>query len=285
MTTTIDLDGTSLVLDDEGTGPPTILLLHGFAANRASWAMLRGPLAERARVLTVDRPGWGASGLPEGDEARRRVPSPAGEARLWLDVADDLGAGPLVVVGHSAGGAVAAEVALAAPDRVVGLVLLDAAIAEILGPPASALALARRPDVNAFGRRVTVAAAPRAWRWFLGSTYQQPARVPAEILDAYGEAIAGPAWVETMWEMARLVEPDDLHDRVRDLEVPTLVVSGRQDRMVPPGVADHLAELIPRAHLVLVDDAGHCPHEEQPAEVLAAVEAFLDLVRPAGLPA
>ncbi len=277
----IDVDGVTVAFDDEGDGSPCLVLLHGFSANRASWAMVAPALAERYRVLVPDRPGWGDSPLPPGDQARRRALDPAGEAAMWLQLADRLDLGPLVLVGHSAGGAVAAEVALAAPDRVVGLVLIDAAIAAILEPPPGFLALARRPGLNARARQLTAAVVPRTWRRFLTMTHQDPTSVHPEILAAYQATVGTPAWVETVWEAARLAEAGDLHERVGQLQVPTLVLTGRNDRVVPPGVADHLADKIPGAKLVLVGEAGHNPHEERPAEVVAAVAPFLTQVTPA----
>lgn len=272
---TIDAAGVSVALEDDGDGDPCLLLLHGFAANRASWAMVAPALAERHRVLVPDRPGWGDTPLPPDDQTRRQVMGPSGEANLWLALADRLDLGPLVLVGHSAGGAVAAELALAAPERVAGLVLVDAAIGAIVEPPPSLVALARRPGINARARRLTAAVVPRAWRRLLAMTYRDPTAVRPEILETYQSTIGSPAWAETVWETARLVEPGDLHERVADLQVPTLILSGRHDHVVPPGVADHLADRIPRAHLVLVAGAGHNPHEERPAEVVAALAPFL----------
>lgn len=275
-TPTFPTAGTTVTYDDEGTGSPTILCLHGFSANRHSFALLAPALAERARVLVPDRPGWGDTPLPVGDDARRAVLRPAGEARMWLDLADQLDIGSLLLVGHSAGGAVAAELALLAPDRVAALVLLDAAIDDRLGPSPAALALAQRPGVNAAGRRVMAAVAPATWRWFLRVAYADPTRIHPEVLQAYGESLAQPSWAETMWEMARLAEPDDLPARVARITVPTLVVTGRHDRVVPPSVSHRLADDIPGANLVIIAEAGHNPHEEQPAEVLAAIEPLLE---------
>jgi pimeloyl-ACP methyl ester carboxylesterase len=271
-----DVEGMRVAYQAEGTGPLTLVLLHGFSSSRESWLMVAAPLAERYRVISLDRPGFGLTQLPTDPDERRRLLSPAGEVAVTLALLDQLDLDHVVLIGHSMGGAIAAEVALAAPDRVVGLVLVDAAIGDAFGPRASARRLAGSRLGSSVGPKVVAAAAPRAMRFFLPLIYDDPRRVPIEIRDAYRRMLRNRDWSTGLWEMAAYHEASDLADRVHQIDAPTLVITGDRDRIVPPEVAFGLARVVPEAQLVVVARCGHSPHEERPDEFVAAVQPFLE---------
>lgn len=259
----------------EGSAAPVLVLLHGFSSNQDSWTAVTAALADRHRVVTYDRPGFGLTRLPEDVAARRRLRSPAGEVSTVLGLLDHLGVEQAVLVGHSMGGAIAAEVTLAAPTRVLGLVLEDAAIGPSFGPRPFARRVAAHPAVASVGPRVTRAAAPRAYRFFLPLIYDDPSRVSPEIRASYGRMVRQPDWSTSLFEMAGSHESSDLADRVGDIEVATLVLTGDRDRIVAPDTSFDLARSIPDSHLVIVPRCGHSPHEEQPRDFVASVLPFL----------
>jgi pimeloyl-ACP methyl ester carboxylesterase len=173
------------------------------------------------------------------------------------------------------GGAIAAEVTLDALHRVNGLVLEDAAIGPAFGPRPLARRVAGNRVATAFGPRVMSLTAPRAFRFFLPLIYHNPSRVPPEIRAAYRNMVRRRDWSTGLWEMATFYEGSDLEDRVGDITVPTLVLTGDRDRIVPPEVAYGLARRIAGSHLVVVPRCGHSPHEEHPREFVTAVRPFL----------
>jgi pimeloyl-ACP methyl ester carboxylesterase len=260
----------------EGSGGPPLVLLHGFSASQDSWLAVTAPLAERHEVVTFDRPGFGLTRLPDALDDRRRILSPAGEVAVIRELLDVLEIDEAVFIGHSMGGAIAAEIALDIPDRVVGLVLEDAAIGPTFGPRPAAKRLAANRWATMFGPRVMAMTAPRAFRFFLPLIYDDPRRVPPEIREAYRRMVRNRDWSTGLWEMASFHEASDLADRVGGIKVPTLVITGDRDRIAPPEIAYELARTVADSHLVVMPRCGHTPHEEYPREFVAAVRPFLD---------
>lgn len=275
---------TQVAYRSEGSGDPPLVLLHGFSASQDSWLAVTAALAEHHRVVTFDRPGFGLTRLPDDPDDRRRIILPAGEVELVVELLDELGIDRAVLIGHSMGGAIAAELALDVPDRTVGLVLEDAAIGPGFSPRPAAKRLATNRWASRFGPRLMTMTAPRAFRFFLPLIYADPRRVPPEIRDAYRRMVRRRDWATGLWEMAAFLEASDLADRVDGIDVPTLVITGDRDRITPPEIAYDLARAIRGSHLVVVPRCGHAPHEEHPAEFVAAVRPFLADLR-AGLAA
>jgi pimeloyl-ACP methyl ester carboxylesterase len=112
-------DGVPIRFEVEGTGDPTLLLVHGWAFDRRLWEHEVPRLARRHRVVTLDLPGHGESGRERKDWT---IASYAGDVK---SVADAAGAARFVLVGHSMGGLVSVEAARRMPDRVLGLLLVD----------------------------------------------------------------------------------------------------------------------------------------------------------------
>src|SRR3954462_14022042 len=116
----VTVDGITTQYLEAGSGP-TMLLLHGHEQSATSWRWVIPALARTHRVVALSLPG-------HGDTARAGAYSPGSDTAPFVaDFLDTLGVGPLHVVGHSAGGAVAVRLALADPDRIATLVLVDSA--------------------------------------------------------------------------------------------------------------------------------------------------------------
>ena len=110
----------SLHVESSGNGPPDFLCLHGLVDSLEIWDRLAGPLSQRGRAIRFDQRGHGESEAPPGPYRRRDL------ARDAVGLLDALGISRAILVGHSMGGIVAMATALAYPDRVAGLVLIDA---------------------------------------------------------------------------------------------------------------------------------------------------------------
>lgn len=270
---------TQVAYRSEGAGDPPLVLLHGFSANQDSWLAVTAALAEHHRVVTFDRPGFGLTHLPDDPDERRRLILPVGEVGLVVELLDELGIDRAVFVGHSMGGAIAAELALDVPDRTAGVVLEAAAIGPGFSPRPAAKRLAASRWGSRFGPRLMTMTAPRAFRFFLPLIYDDPRRVPPEIREGYRRMVRQRDWATGLWEMAAFLEASDLGDRVDGIDVPALVITGDRDRIVPPEISYDLARAIRGSHLVIVPRCGHAPHEEHPAEFVAAVRPFLTDLR------
>lgn len=229
---------------------PPLLLIHGAGGSHLDWpAELRR--LPHATVLTPDLPGHGRS----PGRGRRAVATYAGDMIALLDT---LGIARAIVGGHSMGGAVAQTLALEAPARVAGLILIGTG-ARLRVHPDILNGLSVNPD-PVYDLLV-------AWHWaentpqhLLDRSRQQLAATDLEVL--HGDYVACDAF-DVMAEVGRITAP-------------TLVIGGTADRMTPLKYSAYLADQIPGAELVSVPGGGHMMALEQPQVVAGAVRAWLE---------
>ncbi|ABG03014.1 alpha/beta hydrolase fold [Rubrobacter xylanophilus DSM 9941] len=269
-----------------GEGEPAAVLLHGASLDCAdlSFGHLIGPLSGRRRVYAPDWPGYGGSERPP--EAAYDL---AYYERFLERLLDALGLERADLVGLSLGGGVALSLALREPRRVRRLVL------------AGSYGLGRRvpwgPLGAALGRSALAARlayglmrrSRPALRLGLRNVVCDPAAVTEELLEELARQAAlpgaGRAFLafrrsEVGWRGLRSDLSGDLHR----LAVPTLLVHGSRDRIVPAGWAVEAHRRIPRSELLILEGCGHWVPRERPEEFSRAVERFLSRPDPAGRP-
>ncbi len=264
-----------------GSGRP-LLLLHGVGESSAYWRGVLPRLAGRYTVYAPDLPGYGDS-EPLGPEAEDG-PTPERFAAVmadFLDAVTEPEAGPAVVVGHSLGGSIALELALRHPERIRRLVLEDSAsLGHDVNPALRSLTLPGYGDVAGQVGRTPIGAFHRAW-----------ARIP---LMFARPRLTPPGWVAEQRRLATL--PDHLStslsalraqvgafgqrrvrlDALGRIRIPTLVLWGAQDAVVPVSQARAAVARLVQGQLVVVPRCGHVPHLERPGQFLEAVLAFDD---------
>jgi pimeloyl-ACP methyl ester carboxylesterase len=271
----IDLEGQLVHLRDEGPrgDPLPIVLLLGTASSLHTWEGWVAELRQRRRVITLDLPGFGLSGASPGDDYRGET-----YARFVLALLDELQLPRVVLGGNAIGGEVAWRTAALAPARVERLILVDAS-----GPAAPdvslplGLKLASLPLVNRIGEyllpRELVAAGVQ-------HVYGDPARVTSTVVDRYFELALREGNRHALGVRLRQREDEtgkDAETKIASLRLPTLVLWGGQDRLLPPSMGERFVQLIPGASWVRFDGLGHAPHEEDPAATLVPVRAFLGI--------
>jgi pimeloyl-ACP methyl ester carboxylesterase len=250
--------------DAVGEGPPLVLLSTA-AHNRRDWDPVRDILAKQFRTIAFDWPGHGESPPPKPGWP----PSAPGFADVVEDVVEALDLEPTVFMGNSIGGFASARLALRQPDAVRALVLID-----------SGGFLKRTPAVRA-------ATALLGCEGFLRRIYPLFVRAYLLARNEYDRGIvtrnvrsmSGPPLstvVAALWRSFSTPE-HDLRDQVRNLSVPTLVVWGRYDLLIPVRNGRWLAEATGGDLAVL--DTGHVPFSSRPDEFLAVVRPFLERVR------
>ena len=260
------VDGTRLrIVDSGGVRGTAVVFLHGFGAALYSWRHTLPAVAGAGyRVIAFDNRGFGFSDKPAHGYSN------AAYARLVIALLDSLGISSAVLVGHSMGGAIASEVALAHPDRVRGLVLIDAAGYGVRWP--GVLKVARWPFVGA------IATAFRG-RWITGrilrSTYADPRKVTDADVDQYYAPVPAPDFGRALRGVLREFRFDTLVGRLAGLPTPTLVVWGDADRWIPLRDGSRLASELPRGAFVVVARTGHAAAEESPDEVNRVLIEFL----------
>jgi len=276
------VNGIEVHYKEQGSGEDAIVLLHGFGASSFSWREVTTALSADGRVVAFDRPSAGLTQrlMPNewnpADYAGGSPYSPEAQADLTVALLDELGIERAVLVGHSAGGSVAMLTALKYPERVEALVLVDPAIYTEGGPPAFVYPLLKTPQMRRLGPLVGRALGGPAGERILKMAWHDPSRITEEIRQGYRLPLRAENWDRALWELTVARRPLDLGERLDELTVPVLVVSGDDDRIVPTEESRRLAEEIAGADLALIEDAGHVPHEEQPAAFLEAVGTFLE---------
>ena len=265
--------------EEAGQGKPALLLLHGFAASTFSWREVLPALGDLGRTVAFDRPAFGLTErpLPEtwrGDWARQNPYPPGAQVDLTVGLMDQLDIDQAVLVGNSAGGAVAMLTALAHPERVKALVLIDPAVYS--GDRSSPILrwLLNTPQM----RRIGPLIARRIQGWglnFARSAWHDPAKITDEIWAGYRKPLQVADWDRALWELTAANVPTGLAERLAELTLPVLVITGDDDRIVPTAQSLRLATELPNAELVVVPACGHVPHEECPQAVLAAIRTFV----------
>jgi pimeloyl-ACP methyl ester carboxylesterase len=243
--------GTHVRVQSAGEGPP-LLYLHG--AGGVSWLPGHTALAERCRLIVPEHPNWGEDELADGLESIDDL------VYFYLDFLDALGLERAHLAGHSLGGWLAAEIAVAHPERLWTVTLIDAAGLWLPDCP--------MPDLFAMSPAETAR---------LGNY----APVVAEAAIAAGatpDARAAQARARTAF--ARIAWNPYLHNprlpvRLRRVRLPALVVWGEEDRVIPPAYADEYARLLPDVRVVRFPACGHSPAREKPAELANAMLTFL----------
>jgi len=271
----IVINGLEVHYKTAGQGDPRFVLLHGFAASVFSWREVMTRLATRGAVVAYDRPAFGLTARPMPGEWRRANPYGIdAQVELAIGMMDALEMRRAILIGNSAGGTVAALTALRHPERVRALILVDAAIFSGGSAPWYQ-ALMTTPQ----GRRVGPLIARQIKDWgiaFGKSAWHDPAKITLEVWAGYTRPLRAENWDRALWEFRLSCRPTDLPQRLRELTLPVLVITGDDDRIVPMERSVRLARELPNAQLVVIPNCGHVPHEECPDAFLRAVNDFLD---------
>lgn len=279
----VPLAGDTLTVhyEETGSGRPALVLLHGFAASTFSWRKVLPALGEKWRTVAFDRPAFGLTERPlpatwQGDWTTQNPYAPGTQVELTTGVMDRLGIDEAVLVGNSAGGAVAMLTALAHPERVKALVLIDPSVYG--GGPGQAPIvrwLLNTPQLRRLGPLLARQIQGRGLN-FARSAWHDPAGITDEIWAGYQKPLQAADWDRALWEMTAAAAPSGLPDRLDQLALPVLVITGDDDRIVPTAQSVRLAEELPNAELVVMPACGHVPQEECPQAVLDAMQTFLD---------
>jgi pimeloyl-ACP methyl ester carboxylesterase len=256
---TIEIDRARVNYAEIGEGPG-ILFVHGLGGCWQNWLENMPRMAELGfRAVALDLPGFGSSPVPPWQIS---IPD---YGKLLGDFREALGLGPCTLVGNSMGGFIAAEVAVGEPEWVDRLVLVSSAgISHATMRRGPVLAGARVSVLtNPLLRRLDVAAMrrPGLRRLVMGSVMRHPEDVPRELLVEFlAPALGAPGFIPAVAALTGY----DLLDRLERIRVPTLVVWGRDDLVVPAADAAGFIERIRGARLTVFDDCGHVPMAERP---------------------
>jgi pimeloyl-ACP methyl ester carboxylesterase len=256
-------------------GAPTVTMSHHFYGSTPVWDRLVPLLADRHRIVTWDRPGFGLTERPVRETRTENPYTRAATARLGWSLLDALGVGETVLVGASAGGTNVLEMYAQQPDRVRALVLLAPAITGDVGAPPRLRPLLNSTPLRRIAPRAVERVAGEVTRDRVTRSWADPARAEDADLAPYEHMLRVEGWSRGLWEVMTAEPPPDMRPVLRSVRVPTLVVTGAQDRTIPPRWGRWVAASVPGARFSLLPDCGHVPHQERPEELAAIVRPFL----------
>lgn len=273
----IEINDISVHYKRLGSGESTFVLLHGFGASTFSWRDVMTPLAEIGQVIAYDRPGFGLTDRPMDWEGVNPY-SEEGNLNILLGLLDAFDLEQVILVGNSAGGTVATAFTLVHPERVQALIEVDAAIYQTMPDSALLTWLLNTPQMDHLGPLIARSLAGQRGTTFLESAWFDPAQFLADPdnMAGYRKPLQVEDWDRALWEHTKASREPDLADCLDRIVVPTLVISGAEDQIIPLEYSQRLAIDIPGAQLVVFEQCGHLPQEECPDQFMAAIVNFLN---------
>jgi pimeloyl-ACP methyl ester carboxylesterase len=271
----IDVDGLAVHVRDEGqkdSALTPLVLVHGTSASLHTWDGWVRELTDPARnpprrIVRLDLPAFGLTGPNAANDY-----SLDAYVRLVAQVMDKLGIAKAVVAGNSLGGHVAWRMASDLPQRVERAILVDASgytmrpISVPIGFIAASTPVLRHVLPYTLSRPLVANG--------LHSVYGDPSKVTPELVDLYYDITRREGNRKALVRRLQQGYEDD-PVRIRSIRQPTLILWGGKDQLIPPVNGQRFAKDIQGSRLVVFDDLGHVPHEEDPVRTAAAVRAFL----------
>ena len=266
----VAVDGMSVHLRDEGPrdDPEPIILLHGTGASLHTWDAWAQALKDKHRVIRVDLPGFGLTG-PTTDGNYQM----SAYTHFMRSLMDTLHIKRAVLAGNSFGGDVSWQTAVAYPDRVSRLILVDSSgYATTAASVPIAFKLAQMPVLsrllgNILPRRVVESS--------VRNVYADPAKVTPELVDRYYELALRAGNRKAITARFAQNKPGQNESAIKQVKVPTLIIWGALDRLITPDNAEKFHRDIAGSQLIVFEKLGHVGHEEDPVATVAAVQTFL----------
>lgn len=261
----------------DSADPPVIVLLHGFGASTFSWREVLQPLAAVGDVIAYDRPGFGFTERPavEG-EGENPYGTPGNLELLDALLADIAPNREVIVVGHSAGGLIAAEYARLNSDTVDQLVLVAPAVYTTGGLPAWLAPFVGLPQIQRLGP-ILVQGIATSGEQLLEQSFVDQAVLTDAVREGYRAPLTVIGWEEGLWRFTTAPRDNGLVANLDGISQPTLLITGDSDTVVPTADTERLATELPGSELVIIPQSGHLPHEEAPEPFVDAVVEWLGL--------
>lgn len=271
----LELHGDRVAYRDVGEGAETLLLIHGMAGSSETWRAVIPQLSRNYRVVAPDLLGHGQSAKPRGDYS-------LGAFAVWLrDLLDELGVATATIVGQSLGGGVAMQFVYQHPDYCQRLILISSGG---LGPDVGwTLRLLSAPGAEfimpVIAPRPVLTAGNKLRSWFGAAGIRSPRG--AEMWSAYSslsDAETRQAFLRTLRSVVdhRGQAVSALNRLHMAGELPTMVIWGDHDRIIPVEHGYAVHEARPGSRLEVLEGVGHFPHVERPSEVVDLIDDFIN---------
>jgi pimeloyl-ACP methyl ester carboxylesterase len=270
---TADVEGTRINYAETGpteaeAGPP-IVFVHGLGGCWQNWLENVPHFARRHRVVALDLPGFGHSPLPSWDV------SIEGFGRILLTFCRQLGLTGGVVVGNSMGGFISAEAVIQSAEAFERLVLVSAAgishAAKTSGPARTAARMTALVTPAILRMRGPALRRRRLRLALFGGVFHYPLKLRTELLWEFADGAGTEGFLPAVTGLLGY----DFLDRLEGIETPTLIVWGRNDRIVPPADSAGYGDRLRNSTLAIYDRCGHCAMAERPVRFNRELDEFL----------
>jgi pimeloyl-ACP methyl ester carboxylesterase len=252
------------------SNPPVIILMHGFGANTFSYREVLEPLSRFGEVIAYDRPGFGLTQRPTSWEGENPYGS-IGQDLILDELINQFAAGrDVILVGHSAGGTLAAQYAVDNKEAIKALILISPAILTTGGSPSWLNWVFSIPQLDHLGP-LLVSSIASSGMDLLNESWFNPELITEEVKAGYRKPLEVIGWEEGFWEFNRAPRAFDVKDRLAEIEVPTLLITGDTDTVVATADTIALNDMIKDSVLFVIPNSGHLAQEETPEDTMKAI--------------
>ncbi len=259
------------------SNPPVIFLMHGFGANTFSFRELTEPLSQLGDVIAYDRPGFGLSERPTSWEGENPYGSIGQDLILDQLITEFASGRDVILVGHSAGGTLAAQYVVDNKDAIQGLILISPAILSNGGSPSWLNWVFSIPQLDHLGP-LLVSSIASSGMDLLNESWYNKDLITEEVKAGYREPLSVIGWEEGFWEFNRAPRAFDVKDRLDEITVPTLLITGDTDTVVATANTEALANMIKDSVLFVIPQSGHLAQEETPADTMKAIQVVWSIL-------
>jgi pimeloyl-ACP methyl ester carboxylesterase len=272
----LNIAGMNIHLRDEGlkSGKIPIVLIHGTSASLHTWDGWVEELAKERRVIRFDIPGFGLTGPDPSNNYRIEH-----YAEVVVAVLDELNIEQAVLAGNSLGGYISWATAVLYPERVSSLVLVDSSgyVFEAKSVPL-AFKLTQNPVTSLLLKNVLpISLVEKSVK----NVYGNPELVSDELVERYYEISLREGNRAALKKRFEQTKAGLLAEKIKSISVPTLILWGAKDRLIPPKFASRFKQDIANSEVHIFDELGHVPHEEDPQATVGVVVQFLGRSLPA----
>jgi pimeloyl-ACP methyl ester carboxylesterase len=253
------------------SNPPVIFVMHGFGANTFSFREVTEPLSQLGDVIAYDRPGFGFSERPASWEGENPYGSIGQDLILDQLISEFASGRDVILVGHSAGGTLAAQYVVDNKDAIQGLILISPAILSTGGSPSWLNWVFSIPQLDHLGP-LLVSSIASSGMDLLNESWYNKDLITEEVKAGYREPLSVIGWEEGFWEFNRAPRAFDVKDRLDEITVPTLLITGDTDTVVATADTEALANMINDSVLFVIPQSGHLAQEETPADTMKAIQ-------------
>ncbi len=263
--------------DKDCSNPPVIFLMHGFGANTFSFREIVEPLSELGEVIAYDRPGFGLSQRPTSWEGENPYGS-TGQDLILDELIESFATGrDVILVGHSAGGTLAAQYVVDNKDAIQGLILISPAVLTTGGSPSWLNWIFSIPQIDHLGP-LLVSSIASSGMDLLNESWFNLELITEEVKTGYREPLEVIGWEEGFWEFNRAPRTFDVKDRLDEITVPTLLITGEKDTVVATKDTEALATMIQNSVLFVIPQSGHLAQEETPEDTMKAIRVVWSIL-------